>query len=263
MADRFRVATFNANSLRTRLEITLGWLRAHEPDALCIQETRVVDADFPVDAFAEIGYKVAFVGQKSFNGVAIISREEPESVTTGMGIDGMDEEARLICARIRGVNVVNTYVPQGTAPDSPRFAYKLNWISSLRDYFARDFSAEAPLVWVGDFNVAMEPIDIHDPEGLAGCVGFHPEEQRALGVVRDWGFTDVFRKHHPDEPKQYSFFDYRVPNALKRKIGWRIDHIWATRPLAETSMDCWIDTEPRLLEKPSDHTFVVADFDLA
>jgi len=263
MPDTFRVATFNANSVRSRLEIILGWLRAHEPDALCVQETRVVDADFPADAFAEIGYTASFVGQKTFNGVAIISREQPEDVVVGMGIEGMDEEARLIRARIRGIEVVNTYVPQGTAPDSPRFAYKLNWISALRDYFARGFSPDSPVVWVGDFNVAPEPIDVYDPEGLLGSVCYHPDEHKALATVRDWGFVDVFRKHHPGEPKQYSFYDYRVPNAFKRKIGWRIDHIWATRPMADRSLDCWIDTGPRLMEKPSDHTFVVADFDVS
>jgi len=262
MAEKFRVATFNANSIRTRLEITLGWLRANEPDALCIQETRVVDADFPVDAFVEIGYKPVFTGQKTFNGVAIICREEPESVVIGTGIDTLDTEARIIRARIRGVNVVNTYVPQGTATDSPRFAYKLNWIASMRDYFGRDFSPDDPIVWVGDFNVAPEPIDVYDPESLAGSVCFHPEEHKVLASVREWGFVDVFRKHHAGEPRLYSFFDYRVPNALKRKIGWRLDHIYATRALAEKSVDCWIDTEPRLMEKPSDHTFVVADFDL-
>ena len=259
---RFRLATFNAISIRMRLEIILNWLREHEPDALCIQETRVVDSDFPVDAFAEIGYKCAFVGQKSFNGVAIVSREEPEDVTVGLGSEGFDEEARLIRARICGVNVVNGYFPQGTSIDSPRFAHKLNWIASLADYLARDFAHSDPIALVGDFNVAPEPIDVYDPEAMAGCVCFHPDEHKALERIRKWGFADVFRKHHAGEPRLYSFFDYRVPYALRRKIGWRLDHIWATEPLASRSVDCWIDTEPRLMEKPSDHTFVVADFDL-
>lgn len=262
MNDKFRVATFNANSLRSRLEITLGWLRANQPDALCIQETRVTDADFPASAFTEVGYHVAFVGQKAFNGVAIISRDEPEDVRIGMGIEGMDDEARIIRARIGGIEVVNTYIPQGTAVDSSRFAYKLNWIRALREYFSRDLSPESPIVWVGDFNVATEPIDVVDPDALLGSVCYHPDEHEALSSVRDWGFVDVFRKHHPGEARQYSFFDYRVPNALKRKIGWRIDHIWATRPMADRSIDCWIDTEPRLMVKPSDHTFVVADFSI-
>lgn len=260
--DRFRLATFNANSIRTRLEITRNWLREHQPDALCVQETRVVDADFPADAFEEIGYRCAFVGQKSFNGVAIISREEPEDICIGMGFDGLDEEARLIRVRIGGVDIVNGYFPQGTSTDSPRFEYKLNWIAALKDYFARDLSPDQPVALLGDFNVAPDPIDVVDPDALLGCVCFHPKEHAALEYVREWGFSDVFRKHHAGEPRLYSFFDYRVPHAVKRKIGWRIDHIWATEPLASRSVDCWIDTAPRLLEKPSDHAFVVADFDL-
>lgn len=262
MKNRFRVATFNANSLRSRLEIVIGWLRHHEPDALCVQETRVMDAAFPHSAFDELGYYSSFVGQKSFNGVAILSREEPEDVVIGLGIEGMDEEARIVRTRIRGIEVVNTYVPQGTAVDSPRFEYKLNWLAALKDYFERDFTPDTPLVWVGDFNVATQPIDVYDPQRLAGSVCFHPDEQKALERLMDWGFVDVFRQHHPGEEKLYSFFDYRIPNAVKRKLGWRIDHIWATRPLADKSLDCWIDLEPRLLEKPSDHTFVVADFEI-
>lgn len=261
MSKKFRVATFNANSLRSRLEIVLGWLQANEPDALCVQETRVMDTHFPVDAFAEIGYKAAFVGQKSFNGVAIISREEPEEVVIGMEMADMDEEARLIRARIGGVEVVNAYVPQGTSPDSPRFAYKLRWIAAMKDYFTRDFTPDSNIVWVGDFNVAPTPMDVYDPERLRGCVCFHPDEQAALESVRQWGFVDVFRQCHPNEPRLYSFFDYRIPSAFKRKLGWRIDHIWATQPMADRLVDCRIDLEPRLLEKPSDHTFVVADFD--
>jgi len=257
-----RIATFNANSLRSRLGITLGWLRAHEPDVLCVQETRVTDAEFPSDAFTDAGYHVVFTGQKTFNGVAIITREEPEDVRVGMGIEGMDDEARLIRARVAGVEVVNTYVPQGTAVNSPRFEFKLHWISSLRSYFARDLSPDSRVVWVGDFNVATEPIDVVDPDALLGSVCYHPDEHKALESVREWGFVDVFRKHHPGEPRQYSFYDYRVPNALKRKLGWRIDHIWATAAMAQKCTDCWIDLEPRQMEKPSDHTFVVADFDV-
>lgn len=260
---RFRLATFNANSIRMRLGITLDWLKEHQPDALCIQETRVVDKDFPVESFGEIGYRCHFVGQKSFNGVAIVTKEEPEEISVGMGIEGLDEEARLIRVRLNGVSIVNGYFPQGTSTDSPRFDYKLNWIAGLRDYFSRDFAPNDQVALLGDFNVAPEPIDVVDPEALLGCVCFHPKEHAALEYVRNWGFTDVFRVHHPGEPKLYSFFDYRVPYALKRKIGWRIDHIWATQPLASASTNCWIDTAPRLLEKPSDHTFVVADFDLA
>ena len=262
MADRLRIASFNANSIRNRLPIILDWMNRRECDVLCVQETKVQDHEFPADAITEAGYHCAFKGQKTFNGVAIISREELADVRVGLGKTPEDEEARVIRANVRGVTIVNTYVPQGTATDSPRFPFKLDWIRGMRDYFSRDFTPNDTIVWVGDFNVAPEPIDVYDPEGLSGSVCFHPEEHKALALVREWGFVDVFRKHHPGEPRQYSFYDYRVPNALKRKIGWRIDHIYATRPMADKSLDCWIDTEPRLMEKPSDHTFVVADFDL-
>jgi exodeoxyribonuclease-3 len=132
----------------------------------------------------------------------------------------------------------------------------------MREYFSRDFSPDSSVLWVGDFNVAREPIDVYDPDALLGSVCYNPEEHKALDYVKEWGFTDVFRKHHADEPNLYTFWDYRVPNALKRKIGWRLDHIWATKPLAEASIDCWVDIAPRLLEKPSDHTFICADFQI-
>lgn len=262
MDDKFRIATFNANSLRARLGIIIDWLKQHQPDALCIQEIKVMDDDFPMDAFTEVGYNCVFKGQKSYNGVAIVSREQPEDVVIGLGKEPQDQEARIIRARIKGVNVVNTYVPQGTAVDSPRFTYKLDWIMGMKDYFNRDFTPDDPVVWVGDFNVARDPMDVYDPEGMLGGVCYHPDEHKAFDYVRDWGFIDIFRKYHPDESYQFSFYDYRIPNAFKRKMGWRLDNIWATRPLSEKAIDCWIDLKPRQLEKPSDHTFVVADFNL-
>lgn len=258
-----RVASFNANSLRSRLPIILSWLESEKPDALCVQETKVTDADFPADAFREAGYWVVYAGQKSYNGVAIISAEEPSDVVIGLGRPEYDAEARIVRAKIGGVSVVNTYVPQGTAVGSPRFAYKLDWLSGLGErYFRRDFSPDDLIVWVGDLNVAREAIDVYDPEGLRGHVCFHPDEQLALESVMNWGFVDVFRKFHPAEAGHYTFWDYRVPSAFKRKIGWRLDHIMATKPLAEKGVNCWIDAAPRLLERPSDHTFIAADFDL-
>lgn len=242
--------------------IILDWMRENSADIVCVQETKVTDADFPVDPIREAGYFCAFAGQKSYNGVAMIAREELTDVVIGTGNDIFDTEARIIRGSIKGVTVVNTYVPQGTAVSSPRFQYKLDWILGMKDYFSRSFAPEDSVVWVGDFNVARESIDVYDPEGLYGGVCYHPDEHLALNAVMKWGFVDVFRKHHPGEANQYSFFDYRIPSALKRKIGWRIDHIWATKPLAECSTDCWIDLKPRTLEKPSDHTFVAVDFSL-
>lgn len=263
MQTRLRIAGFNANSIRSRLDIILSWMDKNACDVLCVQETKVTDEDFPTTMILSAGFHCVFFGQKSYNGVAILSRDEPHAVQTGTGNAEWDQEARIIRARFGDVTVVNTYIPQGTATDSPRFAYKLDWIRGMRDYFDRDFTPQDAIVWLGDFNVAREPIDVYDPQGLLGNVCYHPDEHKALDYTMDWGFVDVFRGHHPGEADQYTFWDYRVPNALKRRMGWRLDHIFATRPLAEKSIDCWIDTEPRQLEKPSDHTFIVADFDLA
>ena len=257
-----KVATYNANSIRSRLELVLGWLEKENPDILCLQETKVQDADFPAMAFLEAGYHVVFRGQKAYAGVAIVSREEPQEVAYGFDDGGEPDEARLIRAVIGGIPVVNTYVPQGRSPDSPQFQYKLEWLERLRALFERHYSPQEPLLWMGDFNVAPEPIDVHDPKRLKNHVDFHPLARAALEQIRKWGFVDVFRLHHPDEPEQYTFWDYRVRDAVRRKLGWRVDHIWATEPLARKSTGAWIDVEARLTERPSDHTFLVAEFAL-
>jgi exodeoxyribonuclease-3 len=257
----FKLATFNVNSIRARLPIVMDWLKKVEPDVLCLQETKAEDKDFPAMSFQEAGYQVIYYGQKSYNGVAIASRqpmeallpERPESLPAG--------EARLIAAVINGITVVNTYIPQGQSPDSPKFAYKLGWIRGLRELFGQNFRPDVPLIWAGDFNVAPEAIDIHDPKRLYGHVGFHPEEHKALQYVKEWGFTDAFRLHQ-QEGGHFTFWDYRAPNGVKRNLGWRVDHIWITAPMVSVCRSAWIDKEPRLLEKPSDHTPVIAEFDL-
>jgi exodeoxyribonuclease-3 len=256
----FRVATFNANSIRTRLEQVLAWLDRWGADVLCVQETKVQDKDFPAQSFQEAGYHVVFRGQKAHAGVALVSREEPQEVAFGLDDGGEPDEPRLIRALVKGIPVVNTYVPQGRSPDSEHFQYKLEWLGRLREFFERHYVPDRPLLWMGDFNVAPEPIDVHDPKRLKDHVDFHPEVRAALERVRAWGFVDVFRQHHPDEPGQYTFWDYRVRGALERGIGWRVDHIWATEPLARLSTGAWVDVEARQAERPSDHTFLVAEF---
>ncbi len=261
MQNLMRIATFNANSIRNRLEIILNWLSENNCDVLCVQETKVTDDEFPEKNFLEAGYHCCFRGQKTFNGVAIISRQKPKDVEIGLGNPTFDQEARLIKAVVNGIIIVNTYIPQGTDIMSPRFQYKLEWIRNLRDYFNERFTPQMPLVWAGDFNVAREPIDVYDPEGLYGSVCYNSAEHDAFDYVKNWGFEDIFRLHHPGEAKQYTFWDYRMM-AFRRKLGWRLDYIMATKPLAEKSTSCWIDVEPRKLEKPSDHTFVVAEFQI-
>jgi exodeoxyribonuclease-3 len=262
MSRAFKIATFNANSVRSRMPVIQNWLAQEQPDVLCLQETKVQDPDFPVGAFGDVGYHVVFRGQKAHAGVALATLAEPTDVAYGLDDGGPPDEARLIRAIVAGVPVVNTYVPQGQSVESPLFAYKLEWLSRLRNYFARRFSPDAPLLWCGDFNVAPEEIDVHDPKRLKDHVDFHPQARASLERVREWGFVDVFRRHRPAEPGQYTFWDYRVAGALDRNVGWRVDHIWATRPLAERSTRSWIDRDARRAEKPSDHTFLVAEFDL-
>lgn len=256
-----KIATFNANSIRSRLNIILEWLRKNSPDVLCIQETKVQDSEFPYLDFVESGYNVIFKGEKSYNGVAIISREKPDRVVTGLDSGKTTDDTRLIYARFGSLHVVNTYVPQGREIDHDMYQYKLEWLKRLRKFFENNFTNRMKVAWVGDINVAPEPIDIHNPEKQENHVCYHVDVRNAFADVLAWGFVDVFRKHHP-EPGQYSFFDYRTADAVNRKMGWRVDHILATPALAAKSIDSYIDLEPRLAEKPSDHTFVVAGFDI-
>ena len=260
--NKLKVATYNANSIRARMDLILQWLGKESPDVLCVQETKVQDKDFPAEPIQEAGYHVVFKGQKAYAGVAIISRDEPQEVAFGIDDGETPDEARLIRAVIGGVSVVNTYIPQGRDPESEHFQYKLRWFERLQAFFKRHYTPDQPLVWMGDFNVAFEPIDVYDPKRLEGHVCYRPEVREALRRVGEWGFVDVFRRHHPDEPGHYTYYDYRARNPVERGLGWRVDHIWATASLAEKSADAWIDTEARLAERPSDHTFLIAEFSL-
>ena len=253
-----KLATFNTNSIRARLPIITEWLKQETPDILCLQETKVQDRDFPSKAFGELGYLSVFRGQKSYNGVAIISRLPAEELRIDLYDEG-DQDARFISAKIGGIYVMNVYVPQGVAPGTEKFFYKLRWLKDLLAYIRANYDPDQPLLITGDFNVALEDKDVFDPEGMKGEVGFHPDEQAILHEYLNWGLTDIFRKHQTGKGL-YTFWDYRIPNALKRKMGWRIDYIFATARLADKSTDSWIDTSPRALERPSDHTFLLAEF---
>ncbi len=255
-----KVASYNVNSLRVRLPIVIKWLTDNDIDVLCLQETKVQDTDFPTEAFDGIEYDHVFKGQKSYNGVAILSKHPIEQVIFGFPDEPRDE-ARIIKAEINGIVIVNTYIPQGQSPDSEKFQYKLKWFGRLLEYFQRDFGSLDKVLWTGDLNIAPKPIDVYDPEILLGHVCFHPEVHDALNEILSWGFVDVFRKHC-ENANEFTFWDYRMRNSFKRNLGWRIDHIMATVPLAEKSTSCFIDKEPRAAERPSDHTPIVAEFDL-
>ena len=256
-----KIATYNANPIRPRMPVILKWLQKHQPDVLCVQETKVLDSEFPKMAFESAAYECVFRGQKSYNGVAIISKTAIKDVEYGLDDDGPADEARIIKAVVGKVNIVNTYVPQGYLPDTDKFAYKLEWFRRLKAYFERHFKPSDLVVWVGDLNVAPEAIDVHDPVRLLGHVCFNPQVQAALKDVMAWGLVDVFRMHCK-EAGQYTFWDYYFASTLKKNLGWRLDHIMATKSLAKKSKACYIDKEPRLASNPSDHTFVAAEFDV-
>jgi exodeoxyribonuclease-3 len=256
-----KIATFNANSIRSRLPIILQWLEDYQPDVLGIQETKVQDVDFPREAIEAAGYHVVFKGEKSYNGVALICKSEPQDVRFGFDDGGPSDETRLVRAVVDGVAVVNTYVPQGRAIDHVMYQYKLNWYVRLRKLFEKEYASDQSLAWIGDINIAVEPIDVTNPQGKKNDPCYHIDAHNAFLETCKFGFSDLLRKHHPDE-ELYSFFDYRVKDAVQRNMGWRIDYVLATAPLAEKSVDCIIDVEPRMKEKPSDHTFMIAEFDL-
>lgn len=256
----FKLATYNVNSIRSRLHIVIPWLAAHRPDVFCMQETKVDDAKFPAQEFIDQGYHITFRGRRQYNGVAIATLKKPIQVQYGLNDGGPADEDRLIALQIEDVSILNTYVPQGRDRESEQFAYKLQWFARLQNFIRNRWRPDERLLWCGDLNVAPESIDVYDPKRLLGHVCFNPDVWAAYAAVCGWGLEDVFRKHHPGEAKQYTFFDYRVPNTLERGLGWRIDHILATAPLYAQSRTCFIDLEPRRAEKPSDHTILVAEF---
>jgi len=252
-----KIATYNVNSIRSRLHIVLPWLQNNSPDIFCMQETKVEDARFPIAEFEALGYVVTFRGNKQYNGVAIASRVRPQKVSFGLADEPADSD-RLAQAQFNDLIILNAYVPQGQDVDKPQFAYKLAWLNRLKKYLQKNFQPDQKLILCGDFNVAPQTIDVHDPKRILGHVSFNPEVWKAYENVQSWGLTDVFRKHHPDEPGQYTFFDYRVRDSVSRNLGWRVDHILATETLAAKSIGCAIDRATRLSEKPSDHAVIYA-----
>lgn len=253
----FKIATWNVNSLRVRLPHVLAWLAENSPDVLALQETKLIDADFPSNAFQEIGYNVIFSGQKTYNGMAIISREKPTDILTSLP-ELEDPQRRVLAALINDVRVLDLYVPNGESVTSEKFKYKLHWLKNLDKFLKHELTKHSKIIVLGDFNIAPEEIDVHDPAQWDGQVLFSQPERQAFREMLEVGFTDCFRLHSPND-KSYSWWDYRM-NAFKRNRGLRIDHILASNALSNQCQRCYIDKAPRTLERPSDHTPVVAEF---
>jgi exodeoxyribonuclease-3 len=251
-----KLATWNINSIRARTPRLLAWLEAEKPDVLCLQETKVEDAGFPLDALRGAGYEVAIFGQRSYNGVAIASRTPITDVTRGMGDDQPDDEARVISARVGDLRIVDVYVPNGQDLASEKYPYKLAWYRRLRAYLERTANASDALILCGDMNVTADDRDVWSPEKWAGQIHCSPDERAALAHLVEFGFVDLFRKHHPDGGV-YSWWDYRGVSFFKNQ-GLRIDHIYATPSVAARCTACAIDRNARKGQDASDHAPVIA-----
>lgn len=233
------------------------WLDDVKPDVVCMQETKCTDDKFPTLLFQERGYQCQLFGQQSYNGVAILTRMACE--TTHRGYPG-DEgaQSRLITTTVEGINIVNVYIPNGQAVGSEKYAFKLDWMNRLREFFDAHYDPSTPLLLCGDFNVAPEDRDVHDVRMWQGRIMFSEQERATLQHIKDWGFTDAFRLHEQAGGK-FTWWDYRA-GMFRRNMGLRIDHVWITEPLVSRSVRSWIDMAPRTWEKPSDHAPLLAEF---
>ena len=254
-----QIATWNVNSLRVRLPQVLDWLRAARPDVLALQEIKCVDAEVPAEAFAELGYQVVSSGQKTYNGVATLARTAPHDCVVELPTKP-DPQRRLLAATVDGVRVVNVYVPNGERVGSEKYAYKLDWLQHLRTFLAAEVVRHPRLVVLGDFNIAPEPRDVHDPAAWEGQVLFSEPERQAFEALLAVGFADSFRLfEQPDGA--FSWWDYRM-GAFRRNLGLRIDHVLVSDALRGACTACAIDVGPRRNERPSDHAPVVAELAL-
>jgi exodeoxyribonuclease-3 len=254
-----KVATWNVNSLRVRLGQLKAWLEANPVDVLGLQELKLPDEEFPEEEIRALGLHAAWFGQKTYNGVALLARQPLEDVTCGIpGFD--DPQRRVIAATVGGVRVVNVYVPNGQAVGSEKFEYKLRWLEALRAYVTGELARHPRLVMLGDFNIAPEDRDVHDPKAWEGSVHVSEPERAALRSLTEAGLVDCFRLFDQPE-KSFSWWDYRMM-AFRRNAGLRIDLILASAELAGKCGGSHIDKAPRRNERPSDHTPVLAAFDI-
>ena len=250
-----RLATWNVNSLKVRLAPLLDWLGHHRPDVICLQETKTVDENFPAEALRAAGYRAVYSGQKTYNGVAILSRADATEVSIGIP-DFPDELKRVIAASVNGVRIISIYAPNGQALGSDKYAYKLRWYAALTSWLSIAIKTYPLLAVLGDFNVAPEDRDVHDPKRWEGEIHVSAPERAAFCKLLQLGLADAFRLF-PQPEKEFSWWDYRL-NAFQRGWGLRIDEILLSPELAARCTACSIDRGPRGRERPSDHAPVIA-----
>ncbi|MBP9663121.1 MAG: exodeoxyribonuclease III [Pyrinomonadaceae bacterium] len=253
-----KVATWNVNSINVRMPQLVDWLAAAAPDVLCVQETKTVDDGFPALELKAAGYDAVFTGEKAYNGVAILSKLPISEVQMNFPDDTPEAQKRMISAKVGGIRIVNTYVPNGSELGSEKFRFKLDWLMRLRKYMDAACDESTDVLWCGDFNVAPEAIDLWDASRYEGHLHFSKPERAAIHYVKQWGLTDLFREENGDA-QEFSWWDYRA-GSWQRNQGLRIDHLWASASLADKCTACHVDKAPRALELPSDHAPVVAEF---
>ena len=251
-----KLATWNVNSLSVRLPQVLDWMRGHDPDVLVLQETKLTDDKFPLVEFEAAGYRAQWFGQKTYNGVALLSRADAQDPVRNIpGFD--DEQARVITATVQGVRTIGAYFPNGQEPGSDKFGYKMRWLDALREWVRTELATHPDLVLMGDFNIAPEDRDVYDPVAWAGQIHCTPEERAQFRGLVDLGLHDAFRLFE-QPPKSWSWWDYRNL-AFRKNQGLRIDHILVSEPLRARVAGCTIDKAPRRNERPSDHAPVIAE----
>ncbi|MBW4688292.1 MAG: exodeoxyribonuclease III [Komarekiella atlantica HA4396-MV6] len=259
-----KIATWNVNSIRIRLEQVIDWLSKNPVDVLCLQEIKVLDAEFPRSPFEQLGYHLYLSGQKSYNGVALISRQPLVDVSNSFTAflpelqPKWDEQKRVITGVIDEIRIVNLYVPNGAAVGTEKYEYKLRWLKVLREYLQLLLLSQPAICVCGDFNIALEAKDIHEQVSTSNHIMASELERQALRDILSLGFADAFRKF-TTEGGHYSWWDYRAA-AFRRNLGWRIDHHYLTPVLYERAKSCIIDVAPRKLTQPSDHVPVIVEF---
>jgi exodeoxyribonuclease III len=259
MVARVKIATWNVNGIRARVDSVGDWLARHEPDVLCMQETKVIDDDFPFEGLTRLGYVVTVSGEPGYNGVAIAARHPLSDVRIGLADDGPEAERRTLWATVLGVTVASVYVPNGKNVALPSFVEKLRWLERLRLTLDVNRNPAGALVLCGDFNVAREDRDVFDPLRMRGQLHFHPDEHRALARLLDFGLVDAFRQLHPEE-RRFSWWDYRGGD-FRANRGLRIDYVFLTSSLSARLKRAEIDASPRRLPKPSDHAPVLVELE--
>lgn len=254
-----KIASWNVNSLKVRLPHVLDWIAEQQPDILGLQETKTIDDNFPVEAIEAAGYQVAFAGQKTYNGVAVLSKTAATDIVTDLpGLD--DPQRRVLGCSVGDVRFLNLYVPNGSEVSSEKYDYKLDWLNKLADYTQDQLQQHEKFVVVGDFNIAPDDRDVHDPEAWHEQILCSTPERAALQRLVDMGLSDTFRLFEQEE-KLFSWWDYRAAG-FRRNLGLRIDLVLASPAMSEHCTASYIDKEPRKLERPSDHAPAVAEFDL-